>query len=238
VKLLCTLLLFAFPSFSQQDRQTISVSGDAEIKVVPDQVLISLGVETRARTLTAARQGNDGNVRTVLDAIRKAGVALSDIQTHFINVSLHYNRDTETLVDYYSVEKSIAVTVRDVSAFETLLSAVLDAGANHIYGVEFMTTQLRRHRDEARKLAIKAAMEKANDLAAAAGLTVVQKPVGIASYSFGGGSSYGRWRGRAGMYQNVSQNIIQTGGGAAPEGTVALGKISVTASVTMTFRLE
>lgn len=237
MKLLCTFLLLLLPSFSQQADQIISVSGDAEIKVVPDQVLISLGVETRATTLGAARQGNDKNVRSVLDAIRKTGVAPADIQTDFINVSLHYNDRAETVVDYYSVEKSIAVTLRDISSFETLLSAVLDAGANHIYGVEFMTTQLRRHRDGARKLAIKAAIEKANDLAAAAGLKVAQKPVGIASYSFGGGSWYGRWRGR-GMYQNVSQNIYQTGGGAAPEGTVALGKISVTASVSMTFRLE
>ncbi len=237
MKLIATLLLLALPSFPQQDGQSISVSGDAEIKVVPDQVQISVGVETRAPTLTAARQENDRNVRTVLAAIRKGGVAPADIQTDFINVSLHYNDRAETVVDYYSVEKSIAVTLREISSFETLLSAVLDAGANHIYGVEFMTTQLRRHRDEARKLAIKAAMEKANDLAAAAGLKVNQKPLGIASYSFGGGSWYGRWRGRP-MYQNVSQNIYQTGGGAAPEGTVALGKISVTASVTMTFRLE
>jgi uncharacterized protein YggE len=236
VKLIGVLLLFALPSFPQ-DSQTISVSGDAEIKVVPDQVLISLGVETRAPTMAAARQENDRTVRAVLAAIRAGGVAPADIQTDFINVSLHYNDRAETLVDYYSVDKSIAVTLRDISFFESLLSAVLDAGANHIYGVEFMTTQLRSHRDEARKLAIKAAMEKANDLAAAAGLKVSQKPLGIASYSFGGGSWYGRWGGRA-MYQNVSQNVYQTGGGAAPEGTVALGKISVTASVTMTFRLE
>jgi uncharacterized protein YggE len=237
VKLLCTLLFLAIPAFSQIDNQLLTVSGDAEIKVVPDQVLISLGVETRATSLGAARQGNDKNVRAVLDAIRKAGVAPADIQTDFINVSLHYNDHAETLVDYYSVEKSVAVTLRDITSFEALLSAVLDAGANHIYGVEFMTTHLRQHRDDARKLAIKAAIEKANDLAAAAGLKVGEKPVGITGYSFGGGSSYGRWR-RSGMYQNVSQNVYQTGGGAAPEGTVALGKISVNASVSMAFKLE
>jgi len=86
--------------------------------VVPDQVLISLGVESRATTLTAARAENDRNVRGVLDAIQKGGVGAADVQTDFINVSLHYNDRAETVVDSYSVEKSIAVTLRDLSSFE------------------------------------------------------------------------------------------------------------------------
>ena len=98
-----------------------------------------------------------------------------------------------------------------------------------------MTTQLRKYRDEARALAIKAAIEKANDLASAAGMKVIGKPTGISSYSYGGGSWYGRTRGGSMMAQNVYQNAP---GGGELSGTIALGKISVTASVSATFRLE
>lgn len=229
---LSILLLLAFALFGQSSEAPLTVSGEAEVKVVPDQVIISLGVEARDPSLAAAKLKNDRGVRSVLAAIERLKVDPADVQTDFINVNLHYDRANEYVVDYYAVEKSIAVTLRDISRFEALLSAVLDAGANHIYGVDFRHTQLRRYRDQARALAVKAAMEKASDLAAAAGLKA-GKPISISTYSYG--SWYGR--GRA-MLQNVSQNISQAGGGEPPEGTIALGKISVSATVTMTFRLE
>ena len=132
------------------------------------------------------------------------------------------------------VQLIIARCLKQVSQFENLLNALLDAGANHIYDVEFSTTELRKYRDEARALAAKAALEKARDLAATAQMRVNEKPLGISSSSYGGGSWYGRFRN--GSF--VAQSVYQNGGGGASTGTVALEKISVTASVSMTFRLE
>ena len=213
----------------------VSVTGDAEIKVIPNQVVLSLGVETRDRSLAVARVQNDSLVRSVLDAIARFQVDPTDVQTDFIQVNIRYQSSAETVVDHYVVEKSIAVTLKDVSKFEPLLTAVLEAGANHIYNVEFVTTELRKYRDQARALAAKAAIEKANDLAAAAGLKVVGKPMNVSSYSYGGGSWYGRLHT---MGANVTQNVYQTGDRGSAEGTIALGKISVTASVSMNFRIE
>ena len=51
-------------------------------------------------------------------------------------------------------------------------------------------------------------------------------------------SSYGGWwgEGRGGY---MSQNVVQNAsGGAAPEGALAPGQISVTAHVTVTFELD
>jgi len=213
----------------------VSVTGDAEIKVIPNQVVLSLGVETRDRSLAVARVQNDSVVRSVLDAIARFQVDPTDVQTDFIQVNIRYQSTAETVVDHYEVEKSIAVTLKDVSKFEPLLTAVLEAGANHIYNVEFVTTELRKYRDQARALAAKAAIEKANDLAAAAGLKVVGKPMNVSSYFYGGGSWYGRLHT---MGANVAQNVYQSGDRGAAEGTIALGKISVTASVSMNFRIE
>ena len=231
--LLLTGLASAQPFVNQSNM--VSVSGDAEIKVVPNQVVLSLGVETRDRSLSAARTRNDNAVRSVMAAIHSFQIDPTDVQTDFIHVTIHYNGSAETVVDHYVVEKSIAVTLKDVSKFEAVLSAVLEAGANHVDGVEFLTTELRKYRDEARALAAKAAMEKANDLAAAAGLKVVGKPTSVSTYSYGGGSWYGR---RYSSGANMVQNAYQAGGGGANEGTIALGKISVTASVSMNFRME
>jgi len=50
----------------------------------------------------------------------------------------------------YFVRKNISITLKDVSKFEQLLSNVLQAGVNYVHGIDFRTTELRKHRDEAR----------------------------------------------------------------------------------------
>jgi uncharacterized protein len=218
----------------------VNVSGDAQVNVVPDKVTILLGVETRNKNLDEASSQNDSLVRQVLTAARKLEVNASDIQTDFIHVDLKYEHDDSTLVDYYKVTKEIQIALKDVSKFENLVNAVLHAGANHIYGIEFATSELRKYRDQARALATKAAIDKANDLAGVAGMKVVGKPTSVTTYSYGGGSSYRNCCGY--MYGNgMAQNVVQnqdTGGDASSESTIALGKIAVSASVTMTFQMQ
>jgi hypothetical protein len=219
---------------------SISVTGDAEVKVVPDRANVYLGVETRNKDIATASSLNDASVRQVIAAIRGLGVDPSDIQTDFFHVEIVYSGHEGTIVDYFKVTKEIQVVLKNVSRFEELLNTVLRTGANHIYGIEFATSELRKHRDEARALAAKAAIEKANDLAAVAGMKVVGKPTSVSSYSYGGGSWYGRCCGYgygSNMYQNVAQNVVSSGGEGS-QGTVSLGKISVTANVTMTFQIQ
>jgi uncharacterized protein YggE len=233
MRLIAASVLLLFPLGAQPNPQ-LAVTGDAEVQVVPDRVRLSVGVESRDKLLTEARAHNDAAVKMVLTALRGLGINSDDIQTDFIRVDMSYVADNATLVDYYNVQKTIAITLRDVSRFEDVLNGTLDAGANHVYDVEFMTSDLRKYRDQARAMAAKAAIEKARDLAAVAGMRVDEKPLGISSYSYGGGSWYGRFRN--GAFQ--AQNVYQESNSSATTGTVAVGKISVTASVTMSFRLE
>ena len=222
----------------QPPSNTISVTGDAEVKVVPDRVTVYLGVQSRDKDMEVASAHNDVTVKRVLESVRKLGVDASDIQTDFFHVEISYAGGVETIIGHYRVTKDIQVVLKDVSQFEALLKAVLHAGANHVYGVDFAASELRKYRDQARALAAKAAIEKANDLAAASALKVVGKPMSVSTYFYGGGTWYGRCCGYGygpGMAQNVVQNSVSGGG---LEGSLALGKISVAASVTMTFQIQ
>jgi uncharacterized protein YggE len=219
-------------------QQQLSVTGDAEIKVIPDQVVITLGVEVHSKVLTDARRENDTRVRSVRAAASALGVQDSDIQTDYIQLGMHYEPDGITTKYFYS-RKSIVLTVRDIARMEEILAAAVDAGATHIHDVTFETTKLREHRDRARALAVKAATEKAHDMAAAAGLKVVGGPIGISSSSYGSRSWYGSgWGGHRGM---LAQNVyVEAGAGSRSEAqsAVALGRISVTASVSMQFAIQ
>jgi uncharacterized protein YggE len=129
------------------------------------------------------------------------------------------------------------VVVDDPAKVEGLITEVLTAGVTHIHGVDFETTAFKKHREEARRLALEAAREKAQKMAAVLGMTV-GRPLNISEgghYSpFYYGSGWGLRRG-GGMSQNVLQN---TAGSSDVSGTIALGKISIRGSLSVQFELE
>jgi uncharacterized protein YggE len=219
---------------------SISVTGEAVVKVVPDEVILTLGVETRHEELSVAKRHNDERVQRVIAVAKRLGIEEKYIQTDFINISPEYeyrSDDIDRIVGY-RVGKTIEITLRDIDRFEDLLTGTLEAGANYLHGVEFRTTELRKYRDQARALAIQAAQEKAQALAQELG-RVAGEPQTISEAYSGWWSSYNTWWGsRWGNY--LSQNVIQNAGLEAfttEEGT-ALGQISVSAKIAVTFELK
>jgi uncharacterized protein YggE len=236
MRLLILALLLA--GVSPAAEQVISVTGDAEVKVPPDRVVLSLGVEVRAKTLGEARHENDRRVHAVLATATRSGIQNKDIQTDFIQLGIEYQNDGLT-PQYYYARKSVVLILQDTGRMESALSAAVDAGATHIHGVEFETARLREYRDQARAMAVRAATEKARDMAAAAGMKVVGGPTGISAANYGGQSWYGSgwgYRARAGMWQNAIADA--SGRADIGQGTIALGRISVSASVAMSFRIQ
>lgn len=239
------LVLLSVPAYvaaQTAPTRSISVSGQAEVRVTPSTVNIIFGVETRTKDLPSAKDENDRRVQAVVQSIRTLGVAAKDIQTDFIQVEPRYDESNAGIVlRSYIVRKTISVTLTDVSKFERTLSDALQAGASHVIGVQFLTSELRKHRDEARARAIQAAREKAVALARELNARV-GKVVTIQEY--GGGMpwhSYNNaWAGVRFGGAGMNQVSVQGGGNAGePSGdAIALGQIGISASVSVSFELE
>jgi uncharacterized protein YggE len=240
----CAVLLSVGASTEalSQTPRSISVTGQAEVKVTPSLVNLVFGVETLNKALPVAKEENDKRVQAVVQATQALGVAAKDIQTDYIHVEPRYDDlSTGTVLRHYTVQKTIAVTLNDVSKFERCLSGALQAGATHIIGVEFLTTELRKYRDEARARAIQAAREKAVALAGELNARV-GKVITIQEYGAGGPwHSYNNaWSGVRYGGSGMNQVSVQ---GAATSGdllgqAIALGQIGITASVSVSFELE
>lgn len=217
----------------------ITVTGEAEVNVVPDEVILTLGVETSDARLRLARSRNDEIVAEVLAAAATHGVESRHIQTDHMSIEPRY-RDSYERRDFigFFVHKTIVITLKDISAFEELLTSVLEAGANYVYDIQFRTTELRKYRDQARALAIKAAHEKAVAMAGELGQEVGQPHTILEEQSSWWSGYNAWWGGRWGG--SMTQNVIQEVGGASleTEGSLAPGQISVTARVTVSFELE
>jgi len=220
-----------------QSTHPITTTGDAEIKVAPDEVIFVLGVETWDKDIRIAKRQNDDRIKKILSVTKDFAIDPKYVQTDQITVDPRYRNGTYSDADFigYFVSKTVVITLKDISKFEDVYTGVLSAGANHVQGIQFRTTELRKYRDQARALAIQAAQEKATALAGEMGQKI-GKPQSIQENSSGWWSSYGaRWGGA--MTQNVVQNA--SGGSTfGEEGTFAPGQISISARVTVTFELE
>jgi uncharacterized protein YggE len=219
--------------------RTVTVAGEAEVKVAPDEVILVLGVETINKELSEVKKAHDQRVRNVLGAVHAAGIAPKNVQTDYLSIEPDYRQESSEIrkIVGYIQRTTIVITLSDLAKFEKLLTATLQAGAEHVHNIEFRTTELRKHRDQARALAIRAAKEKAIALAGELGQKVGQ-PLSIREGQSGWWSSYRSWWGR--NYQSASQNVVQNLGGASAreDGPIAPGMLSIRADVSITFELQ
>ena len=227
----------AAPAQEAAAPRSITVNGESSIYVAPDEVVISVGVETAGAKIDAAKRENDQRSRTLLDAIKALGVEAKHIQTAEVNLEIDYDTNGPArVVKGYVARREYTVTVKDPKKTEAIVDACLTSGANLLLGIEYRTTELRKHRDEARRLAVKAAKEKAELLAGELG-----ERVGRARSVSEGSFGYYGWqgaRGRGAGYMTQNSFQVQDGGAGVAGETIPIGQIAITAHVSVTFDLR
>lgn len=231
------LLLIPLGAYAQTSRPSIDVSGSADVKVVPDEVFIVLGVETSDVSLNVAKSQNDERVKKLLVVTKDFQIDPKNVQTDFITIEpWRHDIPNGDDRDEFRVRKNIAITLKNITRFEELLSRAVELGITNIHGVQFRTTELRKHRDHAREMAIQAAREKAELLAAQLGRKV-GPAIRISEYGGGWYSPY-NWWGQIYGSGGMSQVSSQSGDAGVSTGTIAFGQITVTATVSVSFGLE
>ena len=219
--------------------RTVQVTGSAMINVTPDRALIQLGVQSNGATPDAVQLANSLAIQKVIKALLAQGVEAKDIATDMYVIEPVYEDYDSLYIKGYRINNIVAITLRDVKKTSAILAAALSGGANQVINVEFYTSELRKYRDQARELAMKAAKEKAQALAAAAEAeTGCVLNINENSWSYYNGGWYGR---NQNMWaQNTVQNAAPSGGsgGSTGDEPISLGQISVKAEVGVTFGLK
>ncbi|MBK8726207.1 MAG: SIMPL domain-containing protein [Holophagaceae bacterium] len=217
--------------------RTISVSGSADIKINPDLIYINLGIETRRPNLDTAKSDNDQSVLKLLAFLRDYGIASKGIQTGILTINPVFSNYEENNIKYYSVVKTFSITMHSAAAIDKLISGCITNGATNIYGIDFRTSELKKYREQARDLAIKAAKEKAEKLSSALGVQLGAVHT-ISENSFGG--SFYWYPGYSFNRSTGGSQVVRSYGNAEPDTntTVMIGEIPVSASVNVTFKLN
>jgi uncharacterized protein YggE len=200
-------------------------------------------VQSNGGTPGAVEAENSAAIQAVTSAVRALGVEARDIATDIYVIEPVYEDYDSLYIKGYRIHNVLAITLRDVSKTSAVIAAALQAGANQVINVTLYTSQLRQFRDQAREMAMKAAREKAQALAKAAGAEAgCVLSINENSWSAYNGWWYGSSQAQNAMTQNVMQNTAPaagpgTGAGADNE-PISLGQISVRAEINASFGLK
>lgn len=167
-----TILILAITAMTtlahaQQIEPTVGVTGEGKVIVVPDEVTISLGVQTQGKDAAAVKSENDKAVDKVLDFLLKKNIPQNQVQTEY--VSLNKNYDYNTKVYNYNASQTISVKLKDLSKYDEIMSGLVASGINSINGVNFGSSKMDTYEAEARKKAVANAKVKAQEYAGVLG---------------------------------------------------------------------
>lgn len=230
------------PEKACDTNRTIHVSGTAVVNVIPDRALIQLGVQSNGRTPKEVQARNAATINNVMKAVKALGVEAKDISTDWYIIEPLYEDYDSLHIKGYRIYNIVAITMREVNKTNDAIAAAFQAGANQVVNVEFYTSELRKYRDQAREMAMKAASEKAAALAQTVGADT-DCVLNISENSWSYFNGWGWWYGGNNQNlwtQNAVQNAAPTGSGSSPndEAPVSTGQISIRAEVGVTFALK
>lgn len=220
------------PAAAPAQDGSLTVTGSAAITAAPDRASISVGVNETAAEVSQAQTTANAKVNAIVEAVKALGVEESKISTSNYSIfpQTEYDADTgRSVLVGYQVSNTVTINLEDFSLLDRVIDEAVAAGANEMYGITFdVSTRSELYR-QALEQAVQAAADKAQLMAAAAGVEIVCieeiREVGGISVSSGRGA-----------YMNATDAVAmaEEAGATAIQG----GELSVSAQVELVYRVQ
>lgn len=167
----------------------VSTSGIATIKVDPDKVSVTIGVETKGLTAAEAASKNAELIDKVIAALKELGITDDQISTNWYSVYPVYDYKSPPCIEIYpqppecaprseisgyTASNSLSVTINADEDVGKVIDAAVAAGANNVSGAYFFVSEERQQeiRDGLIKDAIANARSRADKAADAVGMNI------------------------------------------------------------------
>ncbi|MBI4894464.1 MAG: SIMPL domain-containing protein [Candidatus Aenigmarchaeota archaeon] len=218
--------VFVSGTASLAGMKIITTSGTSDMKVAPDEMTISLAVESEAATAKESQQENT-EVSNLVMAFLADNLPLSDFQTTQLTVypMTEYDpRTGEVTRTGYKTTHVITVKTSQIDDAGKIIDGVIDSGANRIDQISFYLSDEREREVRSQMLDDAAAQARSKAQSIASGLG--SRIVGVRSASessFYAAPFYAR------SEALVAKDVL---GGSTQ---VAQGEVEVSASVSASF---
>ena len=144
----------------------ITVTGTGTVTGTPDQLVLSMGVQTNASSVSIAlRQANEAASR-VIRSLKATGVRAPDVQTSGLSIQPSYSDGSRVPVGY-GVSEQLTATLRNLTKAGSQIQAAATAGGNAttVSGVSLNLADTSRLLARARAAAVRDAQAKASQFA-------------------------------------------------------------------------
>lgn len=150
---------------------TISSSATADAKFSPDRATVSIAVQTKARTATAAAADNAKKQTAVMSALRALGLTNEQLSTtgYSVNPEYTYPQNAAPVLTGYTVTNTVLADIHDIKMVGKVLDTALASGSNVISSLDFYASNTDAARQSALDKAVMRARSDAQTAATAAG---------------------------------------------------------------------
>lgn len=224
---LVILLSFFMNAQETKPMSLINVAGEGKIKITPDQVAISVSVESKGIKASEVKNDNDAKIDVVLKFLKKMNIDSQDFQTQMVSLQDQY--DYQKKKHNYVANQTITILMRHIAKYDILMEGLMDSGINNINSVSFKSSKFESYKTDARKLAMKDAKQKADDYVS----VLAGQKVGRAFTINDNTQTYYPHQNYAFMRSNSKDEASLT-----PRETLAVGEIEVVTNVSVSFILE
>ncbi|MCJ8324485.1 MAG: SIMPL domain-containing protein [Rhizobiales bacterium] len=143
----------------------ISIQGTGVVITAPDIAYINIGVSNQAKTAREALDKNNLAMNNIVDLLSFAQVENSDIQTSNFSINPRYDRSQNNgqlpKIIGYETFNTLNITIRDLDGLGDILDQVVTSGSNRIDNIRFAVANPQPLQDQARALAAKDALRRA-----------------------------------------------------------------------------
>jgi uncharacterized protein YggE len=157
------------PRGLRHEETLLSVSATGQAETRPDQAQFQAGISTWEKTAKAASAANLKKIEEIVAALKQLGIPEKDIQTRAVNVQ---RVDWGDRKGQYQASNIVNVTVRKVDGAGAAVTTVTDAGANIVSGPDLRMAEPEKAANTAYAAAYKAARNRAQAYADAAGMKI------------------------------------------------------------------
>ena len=222
--LLLTASVQAAPA-SQTD-SLVTVTGHAEMAVVPDAAFVSVGIVTTGADVATAKRNNDAIMSTILAEVLSLGIDKDQVRTAGFTIQPQY-KQTAKYDDYqtitgYQVQNVVSIAIHDFALISPVIDRCTQAGANQIHSLRFAVKDESKIKAQLLEQAVRDGKAKAATIANALDMSLGKSvSVQVSSYS------------NHGSYDTMSVNK-----GLSSSTPINAGTVTLSADVNIVFLMQ
>jgi uncharacterized protein len=172
--LLCAFLgvsgfwLYSYRLFPNAKLTRITVTGESQTQVPPDNAVVTFSVLTKDKQAVTAQQQNASKTDAVINALKLLTANNSaEIKTdnYRLDAEEDYSSDRLSKILGYEAQNTITVTTPDLNQVGALIDAATKAGANGVEGINFILREDSPNQGNSLGISTRQAMAKAQAIA-------------------------------------------------------------------------